>query len=132
MSESVAQRLAEIDSLPRATLVRRWQALFGHPPPRHVQVPFLRLALAWRLQMDEVAGELDDRALSRSLRRAKHPAPLSVGTRLVREWAGKTHTVTVLPSGFEYAGKHYRSLSAVAHAITGTVWSGRVFFGLAR
>jgi hypothetical protein len=52
------------------------------------------------------------------------------GTRLVRAWGGKVHTVTAVPKGFEYQGQRYRSLSAIARAITGTSWSGPVFFGL--
>jgi hypothetical protein len=54
------------------------------------------------------------------------------GVRLVREWRGKTHTVTVVEDGFEYAGKTYRSLSKIAHTITGAHWSGPRFFGLIR
>jgi hypothetical protein len=50
--------------------------------------------------------------------------------RLVREWHGKLHTVTVVQEGFEYAGKRYASLSKIAHAITGAHWSGPRFFGL--
>ncbi|CAK0755583.1 hypothetical protein WCLP8_2650002 [uncultured Gammaproteobacteria bacterium] len=52
------------------------------------------------------------------------------GTRLIREWQGTDHAVTVLEDGFEYLGRPYKSLSAVANAITGTRWSGPLFFGL--
>ena len=52
------------------------------------------------------------------------------GTRLLREWQGVEHTVTVLTEGYEWQGRPYRSLSAVARAITGTRWNGLVFFGL--
>ena len=52
------------------------------------------------------------------------------GTRLIREWQGRTHEVTVLEHGFQWNGETYRSLSAVARAITGTRWNGHVFFGL--
>ncbi len=54
------------------------------------------------------------------------------GTRLVREWRGKTHTVVVMEDGFEYAGKIFPSLTKIAHAITGAHWSGPRFFGLIR
>ena len=57
---------------------------------------------------------------------------LSPGTRLLREWHGATHEVLVEAHGFEYAGKNYKSLSAVARAITGTPWSGPAFFGTKR
>ena len=67
------------------------------------------------------------RALSKT---ASGAVALSPGTRLLREWQGRTHHVTVVPDGFEYAGKVWRSLSAIAKSITGTAWSGPVFFGL--
>jgi hypothetical protein len=61
--------------------------------------------------------------------RARQDLPV-VGTRLVREWDGQRHEVTVVHGGFEYRGRRYRSLSAIASAITGTHWNGRRFFGL--
>jgi len=60
----------------------------------------------------------------------KRPGILTPGTRLVREWHGRSHTVEVAENGFLYAGRRYRSLSEVAAAITGARWSGRRFFGL--
>jgi hypothetical protein len=57
---------------------------------------------------------------------------LREGNRLVREWNGKTHTVLVLATGFEWQGKQYRSLSQIAEAITGAHWSGPRFFGLTK
>ena len=59
------------------------------------------------------------------------PRPeLKPGTRLVREWQGRTYEVLVLDRGFSWQGTHYRSLSAIARTITGTPWSGPLFFGL--
>jgi hypothetical protein len=52
------------------------------------------------------------------------------GTRLIRQWEGKTHQVMVIESGFEYNGEQYKSLSVIARLITGTRWSGPMFFGL--
>ena len=52
------------------------------------------------------------------------------GTRLLREWQGVQHITTVLADGFEYEGRPYKSLSAIARAITGTRWNGWLFFGL--
>ncbi len=52
------------------------------------------------------------------------------GTRLIREWQGIEHVVTVLADGFDWQGRPYRSLSAIARAITGTRWNGWTFFGL--
>jgi hypothetical protein len=59
------------------------------------------------------------------------PRPaLKPGTRLLREWQGRTYEVLVLDDGFSWRGTHYRSLSALARRITGTAWSGPLFFGL--
>jgi hypothetical protein len=55
-----------------------------------------------------------------------------IGTRYVREYGGKLHEVTVLETGYEYQGRGYRSLTEVAKSITGTKWSGPVFFGYKR
>ena len=52
------------------------------------------------------------------------------GTRLVREWRGRTHVVTATESGFDYDGEAYGSLTAIAQRITGAHWSGPRFFGL--
>ena len=58
------------------------------------------------------------------------PRKLTPGTRLVRDWHGVGHTVIVLESGFEYDGKHWKSLTAIAKVITGAHWNGPRFFGL--
>jgi hypothetical protein len=55
---------------------------------------------------------------------------IKAGTRLIRDWRGQAHRVTVLENGYEYAGKRYSSLSQIARLITGTRWSGPLFFGL--
>ncbi|MCZ8172425.1 MAG: DUF2924 domain-containing protein, partial [Brevundimonas sp.] len=59
------------------------------------------------------------------------PRKLTPGTRLVRDWRGVGHTVVVLDDGFEYDRKHWKSLTAIAKAITGNQWNGPLFFGLA-
>lgn len=131
----LAATLEGIRSAGRDELVQRWTQAFGNPPPKHIQAGFMRAAIAWRAQLDaqSAAGVPVNLAkLQRSLRAAKAPPPLAPGARLVREWEGKTHTVIVQEKGFGYAGKHYRSLSAIARNITGTPWSGPAFFGLKR
>ncbi len=131
---NVADSLAELAAMERAGLVERWVAVFGHPAPRHAQVPLLRSALAWQLQMEAHAGAARVERTVRGLRRAVAcvtPAvSLAPGTRLLREWQGHTHHVTVVAEGFEYSGRTWASLSAIALAITGTAWSGPRFFGL--
>ncbi len=64
------------------------------------------------------------------LRRIRGDDKPVAGTRLVREHQGVEHTVTVLQDGYEWQGRPYRSLSAIARAITGTRWNGWAFFGL--
>src|SRR5204862_1884723 len=59
------------------------------------------------------------------------PRPeLKPGTRLIREWQGRTYDVLVIDDGFSWQNTRYRSLSAIARKITGTAWSGPLFFGL--
>jgi hypothetical protein len=131
---NVADSLAELAALDRAGLVKRWASMFNHPAPRHAQVGLLRGALAWRIQMDAIAGAGRADQLVRGLRRSTACAApamtLTPGTRLLREWQGQTHDVTVLVSGFEYSGRMWRSLTAISREITGTAWSGPLFFGL--
>ena len=136
----VAAALRELAALDRATLVARWMVTFGCAAPRHVQAPLLRLALGWHLQMEQIepsghGGSLRHAIATRPPVRPPvrpKPRPLAPGTRLLREWQGATHHVTVGAAGFAYRGAKYRSLSAIARRITGTAWSGPLFFGLSR
>ena len=103
---------------------------------------FLESRLAYRIQelaygglkpetvkrLEALGEQFADRNITR--RRIRHDAMPIAGTRLVREWQGVEHTVTVLTDGYEWQGRPYRSLSAIARAITGTRWNGLVFFGL--
>ena len=94
--------------------------------------------LAFEYQVESHGG-LDTKS-KRALRLKRHngsnPATrrlktkLQVGARLIRVWNGVTHNVNVTPTGFEWRGQTYRSLSAIAKAITGAHWSGPRFFGL--
>jgi hypothetical protein len=129
----IASALAELAQLDRATLAERWEAAFDVPPPRGCQATLLRLALAWRLQVQALGptGARTSRQAAQSLKKAASgSAPLAPGTRLMREWQGQTHHVTVAQGAFEYDGRKWRSLSAIARSITGTAWSGPAFFGL--
>lgn len=128
-------------SLDKAGLLAAWQAVTGRPPPPRCRAELLRMVLAYRLQVQQFGGLPE--ATRRRLRRlaagetsAADPPPqrpsrdLKPGTRLLREWQGLTHTVTITERGFAYDGKAYRSLSQIARTITGTRWSGPLFFGL--
>lgn len=76
------------------------------------------------LLADEIAGRVGSKTI---IADSRNPV---VGTRLVREWDGVEHTVTVINDGFDWQGRKFKSLSAVARAITGTQWNGYRFFGL--
>ncbi len=86
------------------------------------------LAPAVKRRLSALAEEIEANGA-----RALAPAPLlKPGTRLLREWGGKTHTVIVVDDGFEYQGERYQSLTQIARRITGAHWSGPRFFGLRR
>lgn len=113
----------------RITLTAHWMHLYGSAPPNKTRTEFLRQAIGWQVQA-QIHGGLD--ATCRKLLQRISTAILPAGTRLIREWWGVSHQVTVLgaESGFEYQGRVYASLSAIARVITGTSWNGLVFFGV--
>lgn len=82
-------------------------------------------------RLQELGEELDGGNVATRKARLDQDRPIA-GTRLIREWQGIEHIVTVLPDGYEHQGRPYKSLSAVARAITGTRWNGPLFFGLRR
>jgi Protein of unknown function (DUF2924) len=120
-------------------LRREWRRLYHHDPPK-ISRDLLVLGIAYRRQEGEHGG-LGKATLRKLLTQAKTlratgrvgPTPslrLKPGARLVREWRGRTHTVTVTEDGFEYAGTNYPSLTKIAREITGAHWSGPRFFAL--
>jgi len=119
--------LDDLMALDRAALVERWQQIFGHPAPLKAGEELLRQSLGWHIQAKALGGLGSDR---RRLNQSSSVVPLAIGSRLIRVWREETHQVTVLASGFLYEGKTWTSLSAIARAITGTPWSGPVFFGI--
>lgn len=139
--ESVLARLAALKLMRVNELKSEWQSLFGSDAPNNSR-PFLEMRLAWRIQelayggpsretirlLDALADELRDKPGRKAL--IADPRKPVAGTRLVREWDGAEHTITVLRDGFEFEGRHYKSLSSIARAITGTRWNGWRFFGL--
>jgi hypothetical protein len=121
--------LSELMSMDRTALADRWHQVFGHPAPVRCRIEFLRQAIGWQLQAD-LEGALSATDRRRLLRGTPSVAPLVTGSHLIRVWRGDTHQVTVLEKGYLYAGRYWTSLSAIARAITGTAWSGPVFFGI--
>ena len=141
MTDSTLARVAALERTPTSELKRQWRELFDAEPPPYNR-RFLQSRLAYRLQelaygglkpetveRLEALGEQLDGSGPAARRRAAADRPIA-GTRLIREWQGVEHCVTVRQEGFEYQGRPYKSLSAVARAITGTRWNGLVFFGL--
>jgi hypothetical protein len=141
MTATVLTRIAALKTAPIVQLKQQWRDLFEtEPPPYNRQ--FLEHRLAYRIQ--ELAyGGLKPETLKRlrqlgeqldggdpANRRRHHQDRPMPGTRLIREWQGVDHCVTVLDNGFDYQGRPFQSLSAVARAITGTRWNGWLFFGL--
>lgn len=141
MKKSVLAELAALKGAPAPVLKARWRELFDTEPPAYDR-RFLESRLAYRIQ--ELAyGGLSRQTVERLKVMAKQYAsqkleerkarpasrPLA-GTKLIREWEGVEHCVTVRGDDFEYLGTPYKSLSSVARAITGTRWNGWVFFGL--
>jgi hypothetical protein len=118
-----------------------WRRLYRTAPPRISRDLLLR-GIAYRRQelKHGGAGKTTSRklrTLAKMFRTTGRVSPdlglaLKPGARLVREWHGHTHTVTVTEEGFEYAGTSYPSLTKIAKKITGTHWSGPRFFGLVR
>ena len=138
---SVLARLSALKTMTVNELKAEWQALFGVAAPNNSR-PFLEQRLGYRIQelsfggpsreltrlLDALADELQGKPGRKSMiADLRNPV---VGTKLVREWDGAAHVVTVLRDGFDWQGRRYRSLSAIARAITGTRWNGYRFFGL--
>lgn len=122
--------LAELLGLNRGALIREWQKIFGCPAPGWIQENLLRQAIGWQRQAAMFGGLTATERRQLRLGTSSSASPASKGSRLIRVWQGETYQVTVLEDGYSYTNKKWRSLSAIAKAITGTRWSGPVFFGL--
>ena len=132
----VQEDVARLDALDLDELRRRWVRLVGTAAPR-VSARMLRLALAWEIQANACGGlpRTVTATLDQLARGSTRTTPPRAGTRLVREWGGRVHVVTVgddtgQDEVIRWDGREWRSLSEVARAITGTRWSGPAFFGL--
>lgn len=133
-------KLAGLETLNRAELVDRWLEAYGNPPFKGARRSTLIRGLAYHLQCRSYGGlkpgvsrELLKIAAGKSIEQAEQCSKPStrIGSQLVREWNGKTHTVIVSDRGYVLNGVTYTSLSAAAKAITGAHWSGPRFFGVA-
>lgn len=131
--------LDRLAAMPPEELKAEWVRRHAAPAPS-LSPDLLRLGIGYKLQEQRLGG------MSRSTRSLLKqvtaqgtatgsskslPRKLTPGTRLVRDWHGVGHTVIVLDHAFEYDGRHWKSLTAIAKVITGTHWNGPRFFGLA-
>ena len=146
-TEPVIGRLAALPAMTMPELEKMWRDLNPGEPPRASR-KFIESRLAYRIQelaygglkpetrkrlaalVDELEAEAQAGPAGKAKASTSPEQNLLVGTRLLREWQGTEHTVTVLDNGFEWEGRLYASLSSVARAITGTRWNGPLFFGL--
>ena len=149
MTRGVIRQIAELEKLSRPELQARWQELYGTAPPGYRRGVLVK-RLAYRVQelahggvSEATRARLRDHLADHGLdvekpqtaqhrrRQRKDDLPV-VGTRLVRVWHGERYEVTVVVAGFEFEGKRYRSLTAIAKTITGSHWNGKLFFGLTK
>lgn len=140
--DPIPARLVALKSTSTPDLKAQWRDLFEtEPPPFNRR--YLESRLAYRIQelaygglrpetikrLEALGEQLDGGNITTRRIRADRDRPIT-GTRLLREWQGVEEIVTVTAVGFEWQGRPYQSLSAIARAITGTRWNGWVFFGL--
>lgn len=153
------EEVAALGDLSREDLLTRWQKAHGSPAPKSIRHDLLVRSAAWHLQARRFGGlsPVTRRALKAAMieversiaARQSNPTAatedsssvelgvskprqrrLSPGARLIRDWNGKSHVVDVIETGFVFQAKVYKSLTAIAHQITGAHWSGPRFFGL--
>jgi Protein of unknown function (DUF2924) len=141
MHDPVLARVASLKQASTAELKAQWRQLFETEPPPYNR-RFLENRLAYRIQelahgglkpetverLEAMGEGLDGGSITR--RRIRTDRKPIAGTRLIREWQDIEHTVTVRQNDYEWQGRSYQSLSAIARTITGTKWNGWVFFGL--
>ena len=126
--------IEDLENLSTDDLRMAYEAFIHTPPPRRASKDFLRGNIAWALQAGE--ARKSPTTLRQGLLKkangtgAQRNHSCKTGTRLIREWQGQTYEVAVTDTGYLWQGDHYRSLSRIAKAITGTRWSGPRFFGL--
>ena len=139
-SEKLAQELNELETRGDDELKERWRSLYGTKPPQKIHRSLLIAAIAHRMQVVAL-GALKPSVRRYLLQAANNTAPSrpspsypslrpKAGTVLVRDWGGVTHQAKMLEDGILFRSKRYKSLSEVARVITGSRWSGPLFFGL--
>ena len=143
---SVLRQLAALQKMPLTELQEKWRDLYGTEPPNFSRT-FIQKRLAYRIQelfYGGLSGKTKDKLTelakndpvamlqerNTTVKAPNQTGKVCAGTRFVREWNGTQYEVIAKDKGFEFNGKMYRSLSAIATEITGARWSGNLFFGL--
>ena len=140
MPDPIAKSLAALPKLSKADLRDLWKKMFNAAPSPQLRRDLMIPILAHKTQ-EQAFGSLSPRSrgrlrqLTQAFETDSNPAILSVpgikpGTRLIRQWRDQVHLVNVEAEGYEYHGARYQSLSQIARLITGTRWSGPLFFGI--
>ena len=141
MENKMTLEIADVYDMGTAELNAKFEELYGFPPGQ-TSIVTIRNRIIYRIQELHLDGvSLEDREFLKSIaardplanlvRKPQDKVSKVAGARYERVWKGKKYEVTVLgEKRFEFAGEVYTSLSAVARAITGTRWNGKVFFGV--
>jgi hypothetical protein len=134
----VEGEIVALHGLKHQDLIALWIEHYHNPPPKPVSRKLLIRAIAYALQVKRYGGL--PRGVQKELLRIAREGPkispstprriLSPGTRLLRDWHGRSHCVEVTDSGFQWNGRSYHSLSMIAREITGSNRNGPKFFGL--
>jgi Protein of unknown function (DUF2924) len=138
--DRLSEQIATLPSLNKTQLLAIWGKNFSKDPPPNLRKELMVPILAYRMQEREFGGlshsarrRLREVAVSLRTDKPSQEKPDSapqIGTRLLRVWRGETHEVIATGNGYEYRGQTYSSLSRIAREITGTRWSGPLFFGV--
>jgi hypothetical protein len=137
MKNNVLKQISALAEMDMDALKKLWCELYDTQPPG-INRTYMVRRLTYRIQEIAYGGLAED--VQKKLREMRRSVPTKInpkrnclppaGTNLVREYQGIEHRVTVLQDGYEYQGRRYDNLSIIARTITGTRWSGPVFFGL--
>ena len=140
MHDRLSEQIATLPSLNKTQLLAIWAENFSKDPPPNLRKELMVPVLAYRIQEREFGGlshaarrRLQKVAASLRTTKPSQERPDSApqtGTRLLRLWRGEMHEVIATGNGYLYRGQAYSSLSKIAREITGTRWSGPLFFGV--
>jgi hypothetical protein len=139
MNTALSDQIAGLPAMNKAELLSIWAKNFSQAPPASLRKDLMVPILAYRIQEREYGGLANAarkrlREIAKSIHSGKQAqgrgsSSLHHGTRLIRSWKGEVHEVQVLNGNFTYRGRQFSNLSQIAREITGTRWSGPVFFG---